>query len=125
MVKCAIRKNRRERQPMRPDYDYVDVTEAADASFADGIPARFFEDIPEFRGGHIRRRTETLTERILRLRSVRILAAQETYERIMTRFTGVSTTSKAQKKWRQLRQENSRRHDVAANMGRWPMNRAS
>lgn len=104
---------------MRPDYEYVEVPETIAASFADSLPARFFEEIPGFRGGGIRSRSETRTERVLRLRSARLLTAQETYERIIAKFTG--KTSKSAKKWRVLRAENQRRHDLAASLGHWPM----
>jgi hypothetical protein len=104
---------------VRPNYDYVEISEAIAASFADSLPGRFFEEIPEFRGGHVRKRADTATERVLRDRSLRVSMAQETCERIIARFTGQNGAFHGI--WTALRAENQRRHDRAASLGRWPM----
>lgn len=92
------------------EYEYIEVPETAAASFADSLPARFYEEIPEFRGGHVRQHTDPDQ-----------LRARETSLRIIARFCDLAGNSKRHLKWVALRFENQRRHDLAAALGRWPM----
>jgi hypothetical protein len=93
------------------DFEYIETDESSAASFAGSLPSRFYEEIPEFRGGHVRKRIDSAQ---VRARTVSI--------RIIARFCKV--VGKRQM-WQRLRAENQRRHDLAASLGRFPMSYVS